>query len=358
MLDRVPEHEHLDFKEVASRASKFDEDDRRNLAETLGGFANSGGGVVIWGIRDPGKQRAAFNAKVGDGASRDADAVQWTPGLSADEAAELEKTFLHHLHEVVHPPLQDVAFEQVLDAASNRAALVMYVPSRGRGPVRSDAAKRHRCYYMRAGSSFAPIPHEVLSRMFGAEAVADVHVTFIAREPAAISKTDADRGTAWAEVDVYLMNSGEGFADRPYVLVDGLAGIIRVGEAGCDLKERAPARIFRSPQRTSVVTLPEVTIPPGGALNIASLKVTVDLAYFDANLRSVPAFQVTCGAKTGLANVVRVRAGEGWRETTRAALKQDAPTARIWNALFPNAPMLSHWLDLGPENDGLFKPTA
>jgi hypothetical protein len=38
------EHLHLDFKTV-NRADLSDKDDRRNLARSLSGFANSGGGI-------------------------------------------------------------------------------------------------------------------------------------------------------------------------------------------------------------------------------------------------------------------------------------------------------------------------
>jgi hypothetical protein len=50
MIDaRQEEHVGLDFKVVAdvALASK---DDRKNFAKALSGFANSAGGVIIWGV--------------------------------------------------------------------------------------------------------------------------------------------------------------------------------------------------------------------------------------------------------------------------------------------------------------------
>jgi len=42
------EHLHLDFKTV--NKTQMDRDDRKNLAKCISGFANSDGGVIVWGI--------------------------------------------------------------------------------------------------------------------------------------------------------------------------------------------------------------------------------------------------------------------------------------------------------------------
>src|SRR5580704_7639733 len=41
----------LDFKQAASNSGPMQADDRKSLAESLSGFANSEGGVLVWGIR-------------------------------------------------------------------------------------------------------------------------------------------------------------------------------------------------------------------------------------------------------------------------------------------------------------------
>jgi hypothetical protein len=46
---RQQEHWQLEFKTVRD-AEMRSSDDRRNLARCLSGFANSSGGVVIWGV--------------------------------------------------------------------------------------------------------------------------------------------------------------------------------------------------------------------------------------------------------------------------------------------------------------------
>ena len=44
---------HVDFKEKQNRShAKLDESDKENLGKAVSGFANSGGGVLIWGFED------------------------------------------------------------------------------------------------------------------------------------------------------------------------------------------------------------------------------------------------------------------------------------------------------------------
>jgi hypothetical protein len=45
--DKRQEDLHLDFKELPSGV---DRDGRKNLAKAVSGFANSDGGIVVWGI--------------------------------------------------------------------------------------------------------------------------------------------------------------------------------------------------------------------------------------------------------------------------------------------------------------------
>ena len=57
------EHLQLEFKTITASGLE-NRDDRKNLAKALAGFANSAGGIVIWGIE------AAKNADGVDAASR------------------------------------------------------------------------------------------------------------------------------------------------------------------------------------------------------------------------------------------------------------------------------------------------
>jgi hypothetical protein len=52
-IDNEPESLYVDFKEVANPTNPMKQnDDKENFAKALSGFANSNGGVLIWGVRE------------------------------------------------------------------------------------------------------------------------------------------------------------------------------------------------------------------------------------------------------------------------------------------------------------------
>ena len=54
----------MEFKAKRDRSKpNLDDDDRKNLAKAISGFANSGGGVLIWGINDDGKRAPISNVQ-------------------------------------------------------------------------------------------------------------------------------------------------------------------------------------------------------------------------------------------------------------------------------------------------------
>src|SRR5437773_2488797 len=48
--EQWPETLLLDFKTAANNAGPMAQDDKKNLAKALSGFANSEGGVIVWGV--------------------------------------------------------------------------------------------------------------------------------------------------------------------------------------------------------------------------------------------------------------------------------------------------------------------
>lgn len=50
IAERKTEEMFLDFKQAATRSDRLHDDDRKNYAKALSGFANSEGGVIVWGV--------------------------------------------------------------------------------------------------------------------------------------------------------------------------------------------------------------------------------------------------------------------------------------------------------------------
>lgn len=125
-------------------------------SQALSGFANTEGGVLIWGIR------AARITSPND------------PSRTVDAASELDlapqpETFLQSLKdqrlEATVDPVQGVEFQSYRARTGNGGFVVCLIPEGGNKPYRAalDPAKQ---YYQRVGDSFVVIPHALLRSLF------------------------------------------------------------------------------------------------------------------------------------------------------------------------------------------------
>src|SRR5436190_14740989 len=111
------EHLHLDFKTVTG-ANLNNKDDKRSLARSLSGFANSSGGLIVWGV----------------------DARKNDQGLDcANAAAEIVplQRFTSRLNELTGEavsPLVDGILHKSIITAADRGFAVSIVPESSSGP--------------------------------------------------------------------------------------------------------------------------------------------------------------------------------------------------------------------------------
>jgi hypothetical protein len=150
ILDRQSEELFLDFKRSSDngRGNHLSDRDRDNLAKAISGFANSEGGVVVWGID------CRPNQDLGDVAA-------------AKIGVQNPRRFKSWLENAVsgltlppHPGVRHTALGEERDCGF----VATYIPKSHLAP--------HQClrppqYYIRAGSNFEPVPHGVLAGMFG-----------------------------------------------------------------------------------------------------------------------------------------------------------------------------------------------
>ena len=189
---------HLEFKTVA-KASLTDKSDKKNLAKALSGFANSDGGLIIWGVdarpADQGTDRAQelvpiaplsqFLSKLND--------------LTGQYVAPVVDGVQHRAIPVPGEP--DKGFAITLDPASDST------------PHRAEAGVGR--YYKRSGSSFYPMEHFDLEDMFGRRRRPRLVLDYALNMGGRLS---GSRGwTVTVSIDLYLENKGRAIAQFPFI---------------------------------------------------------------------------------------------------------------------------------------------
>lgn len=142
----------LDYKKIATKddARSLHDSDRSNLRKALSGFANSEGGVILWGL-ETAKSDGVEVLKLPEGHP---DVARFT---SLIEDAVSGCTI---------PPVPGVRSIKIpLNDDGARGIVATLVPASLIAPHQT--ADDARAYYMRAGSSFQRVPHGVLAGMFG-----------------------------------------------------------------------------------------------------------------------------------------------------------------------------------------------
>lgn len=144
------EESFLDFKRSADNGGgvHLHSDDGKHLSKALSGFANSDGGVIVWGV----------------GAR---------PGANGDVASSLHplsncKAFASLLENKISwgtmPPVHGVRSFPVPDESGVSGYVATLIPASAIGPHQATEGKH---YLIRSGASFQPVTHTVLAGMFG-----------------------------------------------------------------------------------------------------------------------------------------------------------------------------------------------
>jgi hypothetical protein len=153
IADAQVENLWLDFKRSGNdgRGTKLHESDWKNYAKALSGFANSDGGVIIWGVD------CASDPVLGDVPTGPAPIENPSRFVSWLENATSACTV------PAVPGVESIA----LPSAANEGYVVTLIPSSPLAPHQCVKPAGSLHYYLRAGSNFMQVPHAVLAGMFG-----------------------------------------------------------------------------------------------------------------------------------------------------------------------------------------------
>lgn len=150
LTDLQEENTELEFKTV--NHPDYNDDNRQydktNISEVLSGFANSNGGIVIWGIK------AKTNAAGQDVAKEKKPIKQLTKFLNLLNRLESQ---------AVTPPITSVEHKKI-EVSDDIGFIKTYIPKSDTAPHMANFSGKH--YYKRSGDSFYQCEHYDIVDMF------------------------------------------------------------------------------------------------------------------------------------------------------------------------------------------------
>jgi hypothetical protein len=241
---------NLDFKTIKS---PMDQDDRRNLAKALSAFANSDGGIVVWGI-EARNEVAASEAPI-DGLERlMADLGQFTA-------------------EGVRPTVDGVLHRAIpIDETTPGVGFVVtLIPPSDSGP--HIARARENRYYKRAGSQSIVMEHFDVEDMFGRRKKPRLRIRYRIQA----GPNGSAGGLAFYDVQavIGIENVGRASAAAPYLRLRG-AGPLATKPFGISVGGFPPGRsgeplMLPLPDGESYVAKASFVVHPGPIYEVALL---------------------------------------------------------------------------------------
>lgn len=191
VIDRQQEDLHLEFKTVF---------EKKTFAKIVSGFANSEGGIVVWGV---------------DG-RKDEKGVDAASGLSPLPNALAVLSQLQSLTGDSVSPIVDGVAHRLIDVEYGAGCIATLVPISDAGPHMAKLGENR--YYKRSGDSFYVLEHFDLADMFGRRAQPLLVVT-IKPKIGSRSYSPAHGHKVWLEPVIVIENQGRGMARFPYLRV-------------------------------------------------------------------------------------------------------------------------------------------
>jgi len=195
------EMDHFDCKqEDRGDAKKRDQKTKEVWSELLGGFANAGGGVVIWGLD---ARKTTIDGREVDAVSGEVPVAN--PRAFSSRLRELQR-------QATDPPLGNVEITAYpLPGDDSRGFVVCLIPEGPHKPYRSEHA--HKQYFLRLGDNTQVMNRSVLGSMFFPRSMA----VFRVRGEAQRQYHQSGSTKVTDTVRVYLLNNGTATAKDVHV---------------------------------------------------------------------------------------------------------------------------------------------
>ena len=181
---------HLDFKTVKD-ASLKSADDRKNLAKAVSGFANSDGGLIVWGVD----------------CRRNSDDIDCASELKPISCLSRFVSRLEELTgEASSPRLVDVRHKAIHLSSEDRGFAVSLIPEGDGGPYMAGLTETR--YYKRSGGAFYRMEHFDVADMFGRRRRPDLRI---------VGKSKYTISPDRVSILIAVKNVGRGTAVAPYL---------------------------------------------------------------------------------------------------------------------------------------------
>jgi hypothetical protein len=274
VADRVVEESFLDYKSSSTvlPSNALSDTDRGSLAKAISGFANSDGGVIVWGV---GCRRTAK----GDVPDRMIP-ISHPPILKAllDNAVGGLTLPSHSGVESVH----------LLNQTGADGFVVTLVPSGLHVPYRAIYPRQD--YYIRAGASFLSAPHAVVAGLFGRRPQSSVQLAI------ALSTVEVlDGNGVRINLPVSMTNEGRSIAEDIFCVVDVSVGPnLNVNFTLIDSAKHRGWRAINPARNYFTLMFDDLRLPPG--TEHPAFDVTLEAHMVDPGGATL---NFTCGSRGG-----------------------------------------------------------
>lgn len=192
--EKQDEYQYLDFKQAETDSAPMKDNDRKTLGKAISGFANTDGGVIVWGVKCAKK-----------------NGVDIPTELKAISKIDAFKTDLEReTPQAAEPYVMGIEHKMIPGRELGAGYIVTYVPEWDGLPVKSCVAKSAN-FYMRTGGRFSQMPYSFLADRFGRRPQPKLRLKAqLVRDPSSHSAT----------LKFYVINEGRGLATKIAVVYD------------------------------------------------------------------------------------------------------------------------------------------
>lgn len=260
IVDRASEELFLEFKRSSDNGggTHLHERDRINLRKAVSGFANSEGGVIVWGVEC---------------------AKDWAHGDVASAIISINNPnrFVSWLEGAISgctvPPVSGVRSVAIV-ADSGTGVVATFVPKSSHAPHQLAGEGK---YVIRAGSDFVPAPHGVVAGLFGRPPHPILYPNFI------VSPATLNSGRVYASATIVLVNDGQVVAEDLFLSllfpsIPDVGDTVSV-EKNIDWPTASSLGIDRS-----IMSPREFRLAPGGLVSVMTIHLRIS-RYIDRDFR-------------------------------------------------------------------------